>query len=432
MKNEKNIETRLEQLASAVRPDDSFVKNVMSRLETSSDTVQKPTPTFVRRLIMKRFTKFAAAAMIAIAISLLFLFNTSPMTVAWAQVIEQLNQHERYKCRERVVRENGPQVPTMNVYHWNLSLRRQEVENGEIHIIDMRGKDAITVELYPDKKKAVVTKLLGSGPRKDPDIIDMVKRFEEQSTEPLGTKKQGGKLLYGFRHKPNEHNDFSVWVDSVTKLPVEIELRHPKFGQTIYMDEFEFDFDLDLSAFTTAIPEGYEVETIITDYRPKEPKEVAAQDIRSGLNHTAYTVEPLPWIKKIVIIEMTDPLGSKGIVYVTGMETDDGNIILVVQGNYYDTARMVWLSQQELVLQTEQGVKLYNHPNGSIYAQLFLEAFAGAKPDFFDTSSLSDQRSTRMIAMPNGKVLSVSANQPLSINTLQELADSLVEIKAEK
>ena len=56
------IETRLEQLDRAIDSDDSFVNRVMSRLETSSDTTQKPKPTFVRRLFMKPITKFAAAA----------------------------------------------------------------------------------------------------------------------------------------------------------------------------------------------------------------------------------------------------------------------------------------------------------------------------------------------------------------------------------
>jgi outer membrane lipoprotein-sorting protein len=431
MKHEKNIETRLEQLASAIPSDDSFVKGVMSRLETSSDSVQKPKPTFFRRIVMKNKFKFAAAIILIAALIGITHFGVpiDGADVAWAQVVEQLNSHERYKCRQRVARENGPQVPTMTVYHWNLSLRRQEVEDGTIHIIDMRGKDAITVELYPDKKKAVVTKLLGFGPRKDPDIIDMVKRFEQQSTEPLGTRKQDGILLYGFRHKPNEYNDFTVWVDAATKLPVEIELRHPNAGQTIYMDEFEFDFDLDPSAFSTAIPEGYEVKTIITDYRPKEPKEVAAQDIQSGLNHKAYTIKPLPWIKKLTTLEMLDPLGTKAVNFVTGILTNENNIILIVQGNYYDTARMVWLPQQELVLETEQGVKLYNHPNGSIYAQLFLEAFAKAKPDLLGVDNLGEERITRMIVMPKGVVLGLSANKPLSNDALQELADALTEIQ---
>ena len=119
----------------------------------------------------------------------------------------------------------------------------------------------------------------------------MVKRFEQKSAEKLGTRKQNGKILHGFRHQPSEHNDFEVWVDPDTKLPVEIELVHTQAGQIIFLDEFEFDFDLDPSAFSTKVPGGYEMENLTLDYRPVEPKEITAEDIRSGLNHTAYTVE---------------------------------------------------------------------------------------------------------------------------------------------
>jgi len=108
------------------------------------------------------------------------------------------------------------------------------------------------------------------------------------------------------------------------------------------MDEFEFDFELGPSAFSTEIPDGYEVETLIQDYRPVEPKEITAKDIRNVINHTAYTVEKLPWTEKIATIETIDPLGTKSKVYMIGIQNSNGNTIVIVQGNYYDAKRMVW------------------------------------------------------------------------------------------
>jgi outer membrane lipoprotein-sorting protein len=388
------------------------------------------------RIIMQsKITKLAAAAVIIIAaiIAIHYLGDTTT-NVAWAQVTEQIKNHTRYKCRQRVVREEGPQVPTMQVYHLNLQQRRQEVEDGSIHIIDMRGVDAITVELYPAQKKAVVTKIIGFGPRKDPDIIDMVKRFEQQSTERLGTKKVKGKILQGFRHKPNKYNDFTVWVDPDTKLPAEIELKHPQAGQTIFLDEFEFDFELDPSAFSTDIPVGYEVKTIIEDYRPVESKIITAQDIRNGLNHTAYTIKKLPWIKKFIIIQTGDPLmAGKGKVYMTGILSDDSNNIIIDQSNtHYDykEALMEWILKEQLVMETPSGAKLYTHPKGSEYARLYLEGFAKANPEFFDVKNLSEERFTRMIVMPDGTIMGLSSNKQISNEKLQELVESLIEIKA--
>lgn len=432
----KNLENRLEELGRAIGPDDSIVPGVMNRID--EEFVDQPVRTetltnklLIRRLIMSRFTRYAAAAVIIIGVILGSQMFKQTGKLSWATVAEQLNDYTKCKWRQRVVRQKGPELPVMQVYHLNLSQRRQEVEDGSIHVIDMRGQDAITVELYPDQKKATVTKLIGFGPRKDPHIIEMVKRFEQESTEKLGTKKKDGKTLHGFRHQPNEHNDFTVWVDPDTKLPVEIELVHTGQGQTIFLDEFEFDFELDPSAFSTDVPDGYEVKTIIQDYRPVEPKEITAEDIRSKLNHTAYAVEKLPWMEKIITIEALDPLGTRVEVYITGIQSNDGNMIVIVQGDYYDGARMVWVPKQRLTLETPRGVKLYAHPNGSIYAKCFLESFAKANPEFFDIKNLSEERFTRMIVMSDGTIMGLSANKQMPDKGLQELVESLIEIKAD-
>jgi hypothetical protein len=432
MKSE-NIEEILKKLgAEDMPPEARQIAQEVS--EDFSETLMQPKRLIFLEYIMKnKITKLAAAAVIIIAILIGIHYlggSIDGASVAWAQVVEQISNHTKYKCRQRLVRDQGPQVPSMQVYHLNLSQRRQEVEDGSIHIIDMRGTDAITVELYPDQMKATVTKLIGIGPRKDPPIIEMVKRFEQKSTERLGTKKQNGKILHGFRHQPNKYNDFTVWVDADTKLPVEIELVHTQAGQTIFLDEFEFDFELDASAFSTDVPEGYEVETIIQDYRPVEPKEITAEDVRSGLNHTAYTVKKLSWIEKLIIIQTVDPLGTRAIVYITGIQSNDGNMIIIVQGNYYDGKRMVWIPKQQLILESSSGVKLYTHPNGSIYAQRFLEGFAKANSEFFDYKNLSEERFTRMIVMSDGTIMGLSANKQMSNEKLQELVESLIEIKA--
>jgi hypothetical protein len=384
----------------------------------------------LRSIIMKSpFTKIATAATIIIAVSI-GIHYTGDTSVAWADVVEQISNYTRYTCRQRVARQQGPPVPTMQVYHLNLQQRRQEVENGDIHIIDMRGEDAITVELKPAQKKAIVTTLIGAGPRKDPHIIEMVKRYEQVSTEKLGTKKVNGKILHGFRYSPNEHNEFTVWVDPKTKLPVEVEIKHLNRGQTIFLDEFEFDFELDESDFSTDVPDGYKVENLTLDYRPSEPKQITAEDIRAGLNHAAYTVEKLPWMKKINIIQTIDPLGTKAIVYITGIQSNNGNVIIIVQGNYYDIKRMIWIPDQQLILETPIGAKLYTHPNGALYAQYYLEVFGKASPEFFDSEDLSEERFTRMIVMPDGTIMSLSANKQMSDEKLQELVESLTEIKA--
>ncbi len=435
-KDEADFEKVVGRLNIDTEPNPEHKQKLRGQMLSAFKKAEKePAPRIIvfrtlRSIIMKSpFTKITTAAAIIIAVSIGIHFLGDGTSVAWSQVVEQISNYTRYKCRQRVVREQGPQRPTMQVYHLNLSLRRQEVENGDIHIIDMRGKDAITVELKPAQMKAIVTTLIGAGPRKDPHIINMIKRYEEKSTERLGTKKVNGKVLQGFRHSPNEHNEFTAWVDPKTKLPVEVEIKHLNRGQTIYMDEFEFDFELDESDFSTDVPDGYEIENLTLDYRPTKPKEITAEDIRAGLNHTAYKVEKLPWMKKIIMIETIDPLGTKAINYITGIQSNDGNIIIIIQGNYYDIKRMVWIPNQQLVMETPPGAKLYTHPNGAIYAKYYLEAFGKASPEFFDIENLSEERFTRMIVLSDETVLGFSANKQISDEKLQQLVESLKEIK---
>jgi len=207
--DEKEIKLRFEAISQFQLSPEVTARDLerVRKMLTGQTSGQRTREQKMWRTIMKnRITKLAAAAVIIITILFGLKFTGGPdvANVAWAEVVEQINNYTKYKCRQRVVREQGPEYPTMQVYHLNLSQRRQEVEDGSIHIIDMRGKDPITVELYPDQMKATVTKLIGFGPRKDPHIIEMVKQFEQESTERLGTKKKNGKILHGFRHQPDD------------------------------------------------------------------------------------------------------------------------------------------------------------------------------------------------------------------------------------
>ena len=429
--NNENIEDILKNMGEEKVPEDiqkiaKETSNIfLKKLALSKKTKQH----YLLEFIMKsNLAKLAGAASIIVAL-LIISTQFSRSNLVWADVIEQMNKYEKYKCRQRVVREQGPEYPTMDVYHLNLQQRRQELEDGTIHIIDMRDENPVIVELYPKEKRAVVTTLVGFGSRSDPDIIDMVKKFDQESTKRLGTKKKDGKTLYGFRHVPNKYNDFTVWVDSDTKLPVEIELVHTTTGQTIYMDEFEFDFNLDPSAFSTEVPDGYEIETVTQNYETVESEEITNEDIRDEVNKTTYTIGTLPWIINSYKIKTPNPLGSKITIYLSAFKTNDENIIIITQGVYYDTKSMTWIPDQEVVLETPSGIKVCTHPNGEIYAQRFLECIGDANPEFFDKNDLSEERFTRMIVMPDGIVLSLVSNKQLSIEKIQELVESIVEIK---
>ena len=68
MTAKETIEQRLKELGQAISPDETLIENVMSRIEAEPDYNKKKI--LVRRFIMNRLTKLAAAAVIIIAVTL--------------------------------------------------------------------------------------------------------------------------------------------------------------------------------------------------------------------------------------------------------------------------------------------------------------------------------------------------------------------------
>jgi hypothetical protein len=102
MTPEKTVEEKLAELARAIGSEDRFVENVMSRIDAeptckAERTTKMKNQPIIRRLIMNRFTKFATAAVIIIAVVLVvnLLWNSAPSAYAIGQTI-QANHTVRY------------------------------------------------------------------------------------------------------------------------------------------------------------------------------------------------------------------------------------------------------------------------------------------------------------------------------------------------
>ena len=546
---------------------------------------------------MSRFTRYAAAAVIIIAVLIgisQFGGSVDMAGVAWADVLEQISEVRPYACRMTFDFDGDRPDHSYRVFRKNLSVRREERDDGSIYIYDMSQKPVKTLVLYPDKKIAREEVLLDRGPLKDPDLLRMIAGRQNGMEEDLGLSEINGRTVKGF-HSPDEHNEFTVWADVETNLPVRVELRQSSSGRTIIMEDFEFVVEFDESLFDTTAPEDYAVgrverpgggatiiktegvaedvdfefyvlstapawgneprvlkvsnvmglgddiymtcslaedgrhvvfmqskmmsEMLLNKIRTgkhvytstgglkvyrggpekwysqillesvssmlpdkpspdrigcgiettdegvillaingpatdeelfdiveslvgasvawgqvAEPEEITAEDIRSKLNHAAYTVDKLAWAKKIGMVQTGNPLmRGQGKVYLTAILSDDGNVIVIDQSNMhsdYKEAFMGWILKEELVVEADSGAKLYTHPNGSEYARLLLGGFGKANPEFFDIKNLSEERFTRMIVMSDGTIMGLSANKAMSDKRLQELVESLIEIKA--
>ncbi len=128
MTPKETIEEKLEKLGRAIGSDNSIVKNVMSRIDTatffeSNRINDKP---LVRRIIMNRFTKLAAAAAVIIAIGTGILYLTGDGTTpayGITDVPELFNKAGVIHTQGRIYfpghkMPDGQEIPPVEMEQW--------------------------------------------------------------------------------------------------------------------------------------------------------------------------------------------------------------------------------------------------------------------------------------------------------------------------
>lgn len=257
---EKNIESRLEQLAQAISSGDSFVRGVMSRLETSSDTVQKQKPTFVRRFLMKPFTKFAAAAAVLIVIAVV---SSQLMFVqpTFADVVRPL-LNSRTLAYD-VIR--GPEDDGMVTHDIVVGSRmRRTLPNiggiTRILIIDIDKNQMLMLET--ERKTASYQEMKGvfqHGAQGFMDFLRTAIRKAQENIESsprnLGTRQIDGKTAVGYQLGDGGDESVIIWADTKTALLIRIEA---EFGpQRVTLKNFQFDIPVDPALVSMDVPAGY-------------------------------------------------------------------------------------------------------------------------------------------------------------------------------
>jgi hypothetical protein len=116
MSAKDNIENRLQELGRIIGGGDSIADRVMSRIDAGSVRCERGSSgkLLVRRLVMNRFTKFAAAAVIIIAVLLGLNFIDIPgdgSGVVWAEVAERVAKAESFMYRIKMTMTGVPELP---------------------------------------------------------------------------------------------------------------------------------------------------------------------------------------------------------------------------------------------------------------------------------------------------------------------------------
>ncbi len=210
------------------------------------------------RIIMKsRITKFAAAAVIIIAV-LIGINQFRGSSIAFADILKNIQNAKTLSWKTTfITKGQTPKITRIMVLEpYNM---RVELEDGKVWILDhSKGK---TLVLEPSRKLAVVS----STAKTSMDVYNTFKNFQNMEgflVEEVGQKQIDGKSSIGFRlTKEDKGQEIMVWVDLETELPILIEeTRTDAQSSHVFQaitNDIVFDVEIDDALFNIEPPEGY-------------------------------------------------------------------------------------------------------------------------------------------------------------------------------
>ena len=272
--NMENLIKKLRYKAGA-ETHDRVLGNVMQALDESEKQKAGATAPNIWRTIMKSpITKLAAAAVIIIAV--LIVFNQfGGSTPAFAEIIRPFLT-ARTATFKMTMKVEGAPTQTFDCMFMEPVRMRQTSLQGVIVIGDFLEGKIIT--LMSEQNKAFVIEMENIPENEDQSQFNMfheirkhiqeAQETEDESVSFLGEREIDGLTTIGY-HVQRPGVDITIWADPQTKLPVQME---NTMGPVTYtMTEIVFDIELDESLFSLEIPEGYTIRTMQVD--ASEPTE---------------------------------------------------------------------------------------------------------------------------------------------------------------
>ena len=288
MNNEKNI---LDQAVKAFSestvpagPSDDLIRNTLAQIEKQQSTVP-----FMERIIkMKSINKFAAAAIVIIGISAVFLFNSSPGSIALADVYAKVQQAQAfmYKMSMTMTGSMMEGAPEQNIESEVTAIISTEYGMKMENIIHMHMQDeekTMTQQMYMNPKQKTMTMVMPDEKmymrmefgedlqermkKQNNDPREMIKQMLNTEYTDLGFSEIDGVKVQGFRSNDPSYSGgmtdeitMTFWVDINSWLPVrsEFSMKMGENGQmqgTIY--DFQWNIDAPADEFVPMIPDDY-------------------------------------------------------------------------------------------------------------------------------------------------------------------------------
>jgi len=284
-KNEDDFKKIVDRLNIDDKPSaahrESLHKQMLSVFDKSGEESKTESRPLWRTIMKSPITKLAAAAVIIIAVLVGIHLIGGSSSIAFADVLEQIRTFRPYSCTVTSQYEGKSAITRQLMKLTNLR-RREVYTDGYVQIFDLSQDPVKMLAIHPDKMLAIEKTSPDIEPGRDFDLLRYLSIIQDENdlrltAEELGLQEIDEQTAQGF-HVPGENNDWTIWADAQTGLPIRIELIHPKIGQKIIMSDFEFDVEFDESLFAMIAPEGYTVKKVV------EPTE---QDLIEGLGAVA-------------------------------------------------------------------------------------------------------------------------------------------------
>lgn len=274
------------QADAAQGPSDELVRQTLEQVEQT----QRTNP-FVERIFkMKPLSKFAAAAIVLIGISLFFLFNTSSSSIALADVYAKVQQVNAFMYKMTMTMsgmgammglpdtgttKSEGEVLISTEYGMRMKNRLETaLPNGGKQVITqlayMLPNDKIIVSIMPEQKtfqKIELTgELLEQTKEQNHDPRETIRRMMDCQYVSLGQSEINGVKVQGFETTDPAYSGgvgevrAVLWVDVETWLPVQSEVSGTMGGKMqveAVVSDFQWDVAADAADFAYEIPADY-------------------------------------------------------------------------------------------------------------------------------------------------------------------------------
>jgi len=243
-----------------VLPDNQFLAQLRDKsveeFETYSAESEDPSPTekiSIWRIIMKsKITKFAAAAVIIIAVFIginQFGGSIDMSSAAFAEVVQQIRNARTVTFTTEV--QMGQDVMRVRKLYKEPGLKRVEMPGDIVSISDQTQRKVIAIH---HSERQYIEKDLEY---EKTGFFKYLRTLPERATEVLANKEIDGRLVQGFCVVKNGI-DVIFWIDVKTNDLVRLEGKFPNAPNTqIVGTNFKFDVELDDTLFSLTPPDGY-------------------------------------------------------------------------------------------------------------------------------------------------------------------------------